>query len=54
MHLRMLHCKLLVSHKHIKKYKHETSYLLNAITLIEVTQVVTNDMFCMFLGQYIY
>jgi hypothetical protein len=40
------------AHKKVKNTKHHIYY--NAITLIKVTQVVTNGMFCMFLGQYIY
>lgn len=40
------------AHKNVTNMRHHIYY--NAITLIEVTEVVTNGMFCMFLGQYIY
>jgi len=40
------------AHKKLQNTRHHIYY--NAIRLIEVIQVVTNDTFCMFLGQYIY
>ncbi len=40
------------AHKNVTNMRHHTYY--NAITLIEIIEIVTNGMFCMFLGQYIY